>query len=210
MRKLVLAWVLQHGYLGLSSLLMLGIVGVPVPDETLLVFTGYLVFRGDLHLFPAILAGFAGTAIGITVSYLIGRGLGRRLVSHYGCYFHLDAARMNRVSSWYARGGNWSLTFGYFVPGFRHVAALVAGASGVPFHSLVLFAYPGGLAWVATFITIGKVFGREWQWVADGIESHLYIAFIVAAAAIAAYWLLAIRGKSARQDSQSRGSGERN
>ncbi len=197
MRKLVLAWVLQHGYLGLSSLLMLGIVGVPVPDETLLVFTGYLVFRGDLHLVPAILAGFAGSAIGITVSYLIGRGLGRRLVPHYGRYFHLDAARLDRVSSWYARGGKWSLTFGYFVPGFRHVTALVAGASGVPLHSLALFAYPGAFIWVATFVIIGRVFGREWRWAADTIESHLYIAFIVVVAAMAAYWLWAARKRRA-------------
>ncbi len=32
-------WITQYGYAGLFVLLMLGIVGVPVPDETLLTFT---------------------------------------------------------------------------------------------------------------------------------------------------------------------------
>ena len=36
----LLAWLTQHGYSGLFFLLMLGIVGLPIPDETLLVFCG--------------------------------------------------------------------------------------------------------------------------------------------------------------------------
>jgi membrane protein DedA with SNARE-associated domain len=48
MEQHVLAWIAQYGYLAIFSLLVLGIVGLPVPDETLLTFTGYLVFRGHL------------------------------------------------------------------------------------------------------------------------------------------------------------------
>lgn len=190
LRRLVFGWVLRHGYLGLSSLLMLGIVGLPVPDETLLVFAGYLVYRGDLGLLPTILAGFAGAAIGITLSYGIGRSLGHRLIVRYGSFFHLTPERMDRVSAWYAHGGNWSLTVGYFVPGFRHVVALIAGASEVPFRSLALFAYPGALAWVATFVAIGKIFGREWEWMADQIHMHLVIAAVVLGVVIAIFWFM--------------------
>ena len=45
----LLAWLSQHGYLGMFFLLMLGIVGLPVPDETLLVFCGYLIYKRRLH-----------------------------------------------------------------------------------------------------------------------------------------------------------------
>ena len=185
----------RHGYLGVSSLLMLGIAGLPVPDETLLVFTGYLVYRGDLRLFPALLAAFLGSVAGITVSYAIGRSLGHALIARYGRFFHLDAARMDRVSAWYAHGGNWSLTVGYFVPGFRHVTALIAGASGVPFRSLALFAWPGALAWVATFIAIGRIFGHEWEWMADQIHAHLLVAAAVLGVAILVYWAVTRRAR---------------
>lgn len=43
----------HYSYAAIFSLLMLGIFGLPIPDETLLTFSGYLVSKGDLHLIPA-------------------------------------------------------------------------------------------------------------------------------------------------------------
>jgi membrane protein DedA with SNARE-associated domain len=39
----------QYGAVSLFFLMMLGIVGLPIPDETLLVFSGYLIFKGKLN-----------------------------------------------------------------------------------------------------------------------------------------------------------------
>ena len=50
MEQHILAWITEYGYAAIIGLLMLGIVGLPVPDETLLTFTGYLVFRGTFRL----------------------------------------------------------------------------------------------------------------------------------------------------------------
>ena len=41
MEQQILAWITQYGYLAIFAGLMFGIVGLPVPDETLLTFTGY-------------------------------------------------------------------------------------------------------------------------------------------------------------------------
>ena len=35
MEQQVLGWITQYGYLAIFALLMFGIVGLPVPDETL-------------------------------------------------------------------------------------------------------------------------------------------------------------------------------
>jgi len=53
-------WIARHGYPALFVLLMLGIVGLPVPDETLLTFVGYLSFKGTLRLEPAVATAFLG------------------------------------------------------------------------------------------------------------------------------------------------------
>ena len=50
MEQQILGWITQYGYLAIFCLLMFGIVGLPVPDETLLTFTGYLVFKGTFVL----------------------------------------------------------------------------------------------------------------------------------------------------------------
>ena len=56
MEHQVLVWIAQYGYLAIFLLLVCGIVGLPVPDETLLTFTGYLAFKGELSLAPAFAA----------------------------------------------------------------------------------------------------------------------------------------------------------
>src|SRR6266498_4731136 len=69
----ILNWVSVYGAPALFVLLMLGIVGLPIPDETLLVFSGYLIYRGTLHPATTWIFAFAGSACGITLSYTIGR-----------------------------------------------------------------------------------------------------------------------------------------
>jgi membrane protein DedA with SNARE-associated domain len=83
METQVLAWITQYGYLAIFSLLVLGIVGLPVPDETLLTFTGYLVYSGHLSLPIAYAAAFCGSACGITLSYALGRWFGLSLIHRY-------------------------------------------------------------------------------------------------------------------------------
>jgi len=48
----VFGWIMYYGYVALSGLLMLGIVGLPVPDETLLTIAGYSSFATNGHPCP--------------------------------------------------------------------------------------------------------------------------------------------------------------
>ncbi|MEJ2699991.1 MAG: hypothetical protein P8Z70_10080, partial [Desulfuromonadales bacterium] len=101
----VLHWVSEYGYPGIILLLMFGIVGLPVPDEWLLMFTGFLVHRGTLALVPAVASAFFGSACGITVSYILGRTLGVAVIHKYGWVVHLDEGRLTKVRGWFDRIG---------------------------------------------------------------------------------------------------------
>ena len=76
----VLHWVSVYGYAGLFFCLVFGIIGLPIPDETLMTFTGYLIYKGQMRPIPAVLVALAGSMSGITISYVIGRLLGPPLV----------------------------------------------------------------------------------------------------------------------------------
>src|SRR5579871_6953768 len=136
-------WISTYGYPAIFVLLVFGIVGLPVPDETLLTFTGYLIFKGRLSLVPAFLSAFTGSACGITLSYTLGRTFGLALIHRYGKYIHLTEERLAKAHRFFERVGHWSLTFGYFVPGVRHLTAYAAGVSYVQPHIFALFAYFG-------------------------------------------------------------------
>src|SRR3989442_9749980 len=79
-------WLLHWGSLALFLLLGLGVVALPVPDETLMVLAGILMKKGDIPVIPTLLATYGGTICGITVSYLIGRTAGSPMIHKYGSY----------------------------------------------------------------------------------------------------------------------------
>lgn len=161
--ELLPIWISHYGYISIFLLLMLGIVGLPVPDETLLTIVGYLVLKGDLRFVPAFMTALGGVFCGITVSYLLGRKGAIFVVKRYGVLLHVNDARLLFVRQWFENIGKWSLMIGYFLPGFRHVIAMVAGTSGVRWSSFMIFAYSGAFIWTSVFITIGYVIGKEWH-----------------------------------------------
>src|SRR3974377_1800184 len=150
MEPQVLAWITQYGYAAIFLLLVFGIVGLPVPDETLLTFTGYLIFKGHLSPPLAFASALAGSASGITVSYTLGRIFGMALLHRFGKYLHLTPERLARAHEWFERIGHWALTFGYFIPGVRHLTAYVAGSAALEWPPFGASAYSGACAGVRT------------------------------------------------------------
>ena len=188
--ELVLHWITQYGYFGIFSLLVLGIVGLPVPDETLLTFAGYLVYRGQLHPVPTYAATLLGSMCGITVSYALGRFTGYLLIEKYGARLHIKMERVHRIHDWFRHAGGFTLTFGYFVPGVRHLTAYVAGASELEAPSFALFAYSGAVLWSASFITLGYVLGEQWHRVTAVSDRLVLIVAgaLVVAGAVYYFW----------------------
>jgi membrane protein DedA with SNARE-associated domain len=186
----VFGWMAHYGYVGIFGLLMLGIVGLPIPDETLLVFTGYLIFKHELEPLPAFLSGFFGSICGISVDYALGRTLGQYLISRFGRFLHLESKSLDQVRSWYERKGKYGLIIGYFIPGIRHLGAYVAGSSRLPVPVFATFAYLGGLLWSSSFITIGYLLGDEWEQMSAAIHRYLLIGAGMATVAVVIGFIL--------------------
>jgi membrane protein DedA with SNARE-associated domain len=194
----VFAWVAAHGYGAIFLLLMLGVVGLPVPDETLLVFCGYLVGRGVMHPAGAFLSALAGSWCGISLSYSIGRFFGVGVVHRFGKYLHLTDERLDKVHRWFDRVGHWALFVGYYIAGLRHLTAIVAGTSRLEFRSFAAYAWSGGLLWVSTFLTLGYVLGEKWREAAELAHRWAGIAALVLVAAVGLYLLIRWRRRNQR------------
>ena len=172
-------WIARYGYVSIFLLLVLGIVGLPVPDETLLVFVGYLSFKGDLRLDLALATAFLGSACGISLSYALGRFIGLPAVNKFAPLLHLRPEHLVKTYYWVERWGKYSLLVAYFIPGVRHVAALLVGASLLSPTVFVRFAYTGALVWSATFIGLGYVAGEEWTRLSSVLHSTWVIVAIL-------------------------------
>lgn len=181
-------WVAHYGGFALFALLVFGIVGLPVPDETLLVLSGYLIFRGTLNPLGTWLGAVLGSMCGITCSYMIGRTAGVSFIhSRFGKWLHITEARIQKIHNWFYHLGHWALFLGYFVPGVRHFTAMVAGTSGLEYRPFALFAYAGACVWVTSFMALGYFLGDNWERVFGVIHRNLTEAAIAGVVLIAVY-----------------------
>src|SRR5216683_6866798 len=184
----VFQWITTYGYGAIFLLLMLGVVGLPIPDETLLVFCGYLISRGRMNPLAAWLSALAGSWCGISLSYMIGRTLGLGFVHRFGKYVHITEARLQKVHEWFDRIGHWALFVGYYIAGVRHFTAIIAGTSCLEYRHFATYAYSGAFVWVCTFLGLGYFFGEHWREVAEMAHKNLlWISLVVLAAAIGYY-----------------------
>lgn len=179
----------QYGYFAIFALLMLGIVGPLIPDDTILVLSGIAAHEGRLAPGMTIGVAFAGSVCGITVSYMVGRT---------GAIFALRRIRildrwfsdhLPRVERWFEQYGKWTLFFGYFIAGVRHFTAVGAGVGKLRFRTFAAYAYPGGLIWVTSFVAIGYYLGEGWRVIAHRLNwSATGIAATVVAIAALIWW----------------------
>jgi membrane protein DedA with SNARE-associated domain len=160
MEQQLLDWLARYGAPVIFAAQVLGIFGLPIPDEFLLTVAGALVRKGDLALIPAVLAAIGGSGSGITLSFVLGRTVGVIGLRRVG---HVPDQSLRRAERLFERFGGWLLTFGYFVPGVRHVTAITAGSMRVTFRFFAACAYPGAVLWSLTFLAVGYYAGNRWR-----------------------------------------------
>ncbi len=181
----LLLHIAQYSYWGIFFSLGLGILGLPIPDETLMAFVGFLVFQGKLNYSLAIIVAFIGSSCGITVGYLIGRLADKLFFKKYSEKMHINPEHFRRAEQFYRRYGKSALFIGYFIPGVRHLTAILAGASRMPYPVFALFAYAGGFLWTVTLINMGYFLGDSWHRFSG--YSNRFIIPLAATALVAAF-----------------------
>ncbi|TMV46586.1 DedA family protein [Paenibacillus mesophilus] len=153
----------QYGYTALYVLLALGIVGIPIPDELLMTFVGYLTSLDLLDYPIALTVSFMGAMTGMTCSYWAGRHFGKPLLWKYGKWVKLTPKRLGKAEKWFNRYGLWTVSFGYFIPGIRHLICYLSGVSGMNQRKYLLYAGFGALFWCLCFITLGYFVGSQFD-----------------------------------------------
>ena len=162
----------QYGYIAIFALLAGGMIGMPLPDETIMIFSGYLVHAGSLQYGPTVTAAIIGSLTGVTLSFVLGRNIGLPIIDRFGGRIGITQAKMEKVEKWFKRFGKFTLPIGYFVPGVRQAMAYFSGISRFPFRDFALYAYTGGVFWVILFVSIGWFLGESWYRVSQSIHHY--------------------------------------
>ncbi|BBB15158.1 alkaline phosphatase DedA family [Candidatus Rickettsiella viridis] len=165
-------WIQHYGSVAVFLWLALGIIALPIPEESLLLFIGFLMAKDKLPIVSTVIAAYAGTCSGITGSYGLGIFTSRYIVRGWGRYIGLTEKRFQRAHNWFERFGKWALCIGYFIPGVRHLTGYVAGALKLCYKHFAIFAYCGGIAWASLFMSLGYFFYKPINAFIGALHAH--------------------------------------
>ncbi|MFC0472410.1 DedA family protein [Halalkalibacter kiskunsagensis] len=172
--------IFEYGYFGIFIALVGGIVGLPIPDEVLLLTIGYYSYLGRVNLFTALISSYLGSVIGITISYILGAKLGLPFLLKYGDKIYITKPKIEKAQQLFSKHGAWFLLLGYFIPGVRHLTGYLAGISRMNLRTFMLYSYIGALFWVTLFVLSGYELGIKWYHVKQSFETYklmIYFAF---------------------------------
>ena len=151
-----LGHLIEHwGYLAIFVFVLLGNLGVPVPEESILVLAGYLVWQGDLRLPLVLLVGILSAIAGDNLGYWIGRRYGQEAIARYGRWVLLTPARLDATRRVVTRYGAVGVVAARFLPGLRFLAGPVAGSTGLPPLTFVAANTLGAVLYVPTMVAAG-------------------------------------------------------
>lgn len=189
MIETVMHWIAIHGYIVIFGLFALGIIGLPVPNELLLGYLGFLVYKGQLGAVPTVAAALSGSLAGMIFNYMLGRTAGYYLVGKFGVFFHITQERILEMHNWFERRGRWALLVGYFFPGVRHVTAFAAGTSKIGLGEFAVFTAVGAGIWTTLFIALGFFMEDEWSKTTETIHRLLIISSGLVVVFFAGYFI---------------------
>jgi membrane protein DedA with SNARE-associated domain len=165
------AWLSTWGYLGVFICVFVGNLGIPVPEETVLLAAGFLAGRGDLSLEPLYLVGIGSAVTGDCCGFLFGRTGGQRLFERLAQRFVFVRTRYERLQTFFKTHGSKAVFMARFVAGARFMAGPMAGAAGMSFLRFLGWNVSGALIWCSLMITIGYLVGDELESAAHAVHT---------------------------------------
>jgi membrane protein DedA with SNARE-associated domain len=159
--QLIGQYMLAYGYWAVFFGVMLENAGVPVPGETILLIAGYFASTGKFHLGLVMLIAATGAVIGDNIGFAIGHHYGRNVLLRVGRFFFLTPKRFAHMENYFERHGNKTILVARFITGLRVFAALLAGASKMPWRVFIVFNVAGAILWSVVITTLGYLFGQS-------------------------------------------------
>ncbi len=194
----------QYPYWGVSIVFILLGIGLPIPEEIVLVIAGFICHRlaadPTVTIQLMIIVCIASILAGDLIPFMLGRVFGPRLLRLRFLRFVVSRQRLATFDRWFRRRGDLVIFFARFVPGLRTVAYFTAGTMRMRWLRFLTLDVAGILLVAPTFALIGYFAGEVIDEAITKIKTweRGILMIVVAIGTLSASWYW-VRRRSARQ-----------
>ncbi|HEV3485368.1 MAG TPA: DedA family protein [Vicinamibacterales bacterium] len=143
--------------------------------------------------------GWLVSAVGDSLTFLLGRRLGRPFLVRSGRGLGLTEERLSAVDRWFDRYGPVAASFGRLLPLVRPFGPFLAGASRLEYKRFLPWNVLGCLLFAIVFVGLGYVFYNSYDQLAETAGRVGILVLVVVVAAVMLVRDLRRRGAPAEE-----------
>lgn len=190
----------HYGYLAIFMLILIQEIGIPtpLPNEILMLFSGYLAFIKTLNLYLVLLTIVTADFLGANILYTVFYFFGPYLLSHKPKWFPLSTEKIENISKKIERGGLWSVFLGRITPLIRGYISVIVGLLHIKPKSYVPIALITSSLVTCVYVLIGHTLGPYWTTVAAKLSEIKYIVLAIVVVIVSFFLIRYYRRKKAK------------
>ncbi|MDO8504908.1 MAG: DedA family protein [Candidatus Liptonbacteria bacterium] len=158
-------YIVKYGYLAIFSLVFLQEIGVPnpVPNELVLLFSGYLAYTGTLSFtlvfFSAVMGDILGTSLLFAFFYIFGKSIMEKKPG----WLPIKKEKIEKLTKLISGRDRWGVFVGRLIPYVRGYASVAAGLIQFPPKVFLTMVALSAALWSGGYVFIGSIMGKYWE-----------------------------------------------
>jgi membrane protein DedA with SNARE-associated domain len=174
-------------YVGLFLLLVLGGIGLPLPEDTTLILCGFLISTEVIEPVPALLVVYSGLLITDFGLYSVGKKYGREIVTHKKFHKIISPERLSMLENKFRRKGILFILVGRHLAGLRAQIFLTAGVMRMPAVKFLMADAVSSLFTMVIMVGTGYAGGHSLQVIKRDITRIEHIGILLAVILLTVY-----------------------
>src|SRR2546427_9136856 len=156
------AYIIKYGYMAIFSLVFLQEIGVPnpVPNELVLLFSGYLASIGKLDFVIVLITVITADTVGSSLLYIIFYYIGQCVLLKWPHV--IPTSKLAYFTARVSHKDRWSIYVGRHIPFLRGYTAVAAGLLKLPPSIFLPAVLLSALTWSGGYVIAGKFLGHEY------------------------------------------------
>lgn len=173
----VVYYVTNYGYLAIFVLIFLQEIGMPnpFPNELLLIFSGYLSYKGLLSYPSVILTALIADFTGTNILYFLFYYAGTFIIQRKPKWIPVSAGMIKKLSTRISAGGKFSIFFFRLTPFTRGYASVITGLLQIKPKTFLPIAFLSALSWAIIYVSTGIFIGPFWSVFIQHLGGFKYI-----------------------------------
>jgi membrane protein DedA with SNARE-associated domain len=174
-------YILKYGYLAIFVLVFSQEIGLPnpIPNELVLLFSGYLIFMGLLKLPVIILAAVLADFTGTSLLYVLFYFSGAYILNHKPRWLPIPVSIIYKLQERISKNGLTGIYIGRLTPFIRGYTSVISGLLQIKPKVFLPIALVTASIWATVYVSAGILLGPFWNQVIPNISNMKYVMLLI-------------------------------